>query len=149
MKVLRILSRDANYLETGVKRAGHRLLKNDRAIGCDENRLEPNRPKTGHKSNSTKPWASLHTLLFLLHISKLSDTPTSTNTDPRPTIKDQRVDSGPIPGNPCSVSPHSWNNPLTHWSMKCQPIKTTTPYFGVSRPLRWLRLHLWSVFLSK
>ena len=29
----------------------------------------------------------------------------------RPTIKDQKVNSGPIPGNLCPLPQNSWNNP--------------------------------------
>ena len=51
--------------ETGGKRAGHNLQKNDTPIGQDKNWLEPTRPKMVEYLTSSGAWASY--MLMVIH----------------------------------------------------------------------------------
>ena len=90
-----------------------------------------------------------HCTLIVTHQHMLSDTPAGAMTVLRPTIKGQKVDGGPDPGNPCPFPEivkiiHSLAYEIT------QSIKTNHPTFGGhSRLLRPTAFCLWNVYLSE
>ena len=75
--------------ETGEKRAGHKLEKNDIAQGHDIDCLEANMSKMSSLTGGLEPQYTI--AVTCTHIHKLCDTPTGTLTALRPAIKDEKV----------------------------------------------------------